>query len=239
MYQTSLAQFLSWFHHSLTHSKPANLVNQRVGNIIEYMTYHIYENVNRGLFGDDKLTFKLMCSLRICEIESGLLSQQDVQTFLKCGSALTSGQVSSAPKNPFKDWISSTMWTNVVALSLTMDLFRDLPDIIAKNEKLWRAYFEDEQPEKLEIPVLEERLESAENGKFYKMCIVRSIRDDRMTLVAKEFVAAVMGQKYIEPLSVTMEEVFNGADVWTPIILMLTPGADPTQTLRDLARSKV
>merc|ERR1712154_148183 len=88
MYQTSLAQFLKWFDFSLKESKPANLVNQRVDNIIQFMTYHIYDNVNRGLFGDDKLTFKLMCSLRICETEKNLITNNEIQTLLKAGSTL-------------------------------------------------------------------------------------------------------------------------------------------------------
>ena len=62
-----------------------------------------------------------------------------------------------------------------------------------------------------------------------KMTLVRALRDDRMTQVSKEFVSVIMGEKYIQPLSVTMEEVWKTSDCFTPVILMLTPGADPTE----------
>eukprot|EP00485_Elphidium_margaritaceum_P015545 CAMPEP_0202728930 /NCGR_PEP_ID=MMETSP1385-20130828/185872_1 /ASSEMBLY_ACC=CAM_ASM_000861 /TAXON_ID=933848 /ORGANISM="Elphidium margaritaceum" /LENGTH=4770 /DNA_ID=CAMNT_0049395183 /DNA_START=131 /DNA_END=14440 /DNA_ORIENTATION=- len=242
MYQTSLAQFLTWFDYALRHSKAANLVNQRVANIIEYMTYHIYDNVNRGLFGDDQLTFKIMCSLRICETESKLLSNAEIQTFLKCGSALSLDKIKV--KKPF-DWINVAMWTNIMALAQSIEFFRDLPTLIANNEKLWRVYYEDEQPENLDIPILQERIaqlvSTGNQGKaaFYKMLLIRAMRDDRMTLVSKEFISAIMGEQYVQPSTYTMEEVYGSTpDAATPIILMLTPGADPTQTLKDLARNK-
>lgn len=92
MYQTSLAQFLKWFDYSLDHSEPANLVNQRVSNIINFMTFHVYENVNRGLFGLDKLTFKLMCSLRIAAT-ANVISAEEIQIFLKCGSSIAMDKI--------------------------------------------------------------------------------------------------------------------------------------------------
>lgn len=100
MYQTSLAQFLKWFDYSLKNSKPANLITQRVSNIIEFMTFHVYDNVNRGLFGLDKLMFKVMCSLRIC-LTAGTLNSDDVGMFLKGGSAMGSDRL---PKKPF-EWL--------------------------------------------------------------------------------------------------------------------------------------
>eukprot|EP01084_Bolivina_argentea_P175293 303595_1 len=237
MYQTSLSQFLTWFDHSLRESKPANLVNQRVGNIIDFMTYHIYDNVNRGLFGDDKLTFKLMCSLRICETEMSALTSAQIQTFLKCGSSLSLDKI-KIKKPSAMEWITPTMWTNIIALTQNIDFYADLASLIISNEKLWRLYYEDEAPEALDIPILCERMLNIAPKKaaFYRMLLIRAIRDDRMTLVSKEFVSAIMGEKYVQPLTVTMDEVY-ACSQGTPIILMLTPGADPTQTLKDLARS--
>ena len=33
------------------------------------MTFHVYDNVNRYLFGNDKLTFKLMAGLRTATLD--------------------------------------------------------------------------------------------------------------------------------------------------------------------------
>ncbi|ETO28518.1 axonemal dynein gamma heavy chain [Reticulomyxa filosa] len=253
MYQSSLAQYLKWFDKSLKDSQPANLVHQRVQNIIDFMTYHIYDNVSRGLFGRDQLTFKLMCALRISST-ANLLANEEIQTFLKCGSALATDKL---PKKPF-DWLQPNAWANCVALSQSLDFFRDLLMCIGGNEKkqttffffflnllllhanvdtkAWRLWYESETPESLDIPVLQERLQQIKMRSFMKMVLVRALRDDRMTLSSQGFVAEVMGEKYIQPLTVTMEEVWKTSDKLTPTILMLTPGADPTQTLKDLAR---
>ena len=233
MYQTSLAQYLKWFDYSLAHSKEATLVNQRVNNIIQYMTYHIYDNVNRSLFGNDKLTFKLMCSLRI-GLTDNIVNQNEIQIFIKCGSSLA---VDKLPKKPF-DWLQPTAWANVIALSQSLDFFRDLPTVLSGNEKAWKIWYEDECPENCEIPVLQERLSQVSCPSFMKMSLVRALRDDRMTLATQDFIAAVMGKEYVEPLTVTMPEVWETSERFTPVILMLTPGADPTQILKDLSRSK-
>ena len=67
--------------HSLAHSKTANLANVRVANIIAFMTYN---NVDCGLFGDDKLTSKIMCSLCTCKIENMNDEQRDHQHLDLC-----------------------------------------------------------------------------------------------------------------------------------------------------------
>ena len=37
-------------------------------------------------------------------------------------------------RNPFREWLTPAMWVNILALSLDMDLFADLPDLMRKNE---------------------------------------------------------------------------------------------------------
>jgi len=88
MYQTSLAQFLKWFIHSLRSSAKANLVTTRVNNIIKFMTYDVYDNVNRGLFRIDKSIFKIMCCIRMCTTAE-VLGSTEVGCFLKGGSVMS------------------------------------------------------------------------------------------------------------------------------------------------------
>ncbi len=68
------------------------------------------------------------------------------------------------------------------------------------------------------------------------MC--RSLRPDRTKQAAQTFVQNVLGDRYVAPLNMSFEELVLVSDSKTPIILMLSPGADPTQTLEDLAKRK-
>ena len=73
MYQTSpFAQFLGLFMSSVDKAERASLASKRVENIIETMTYITYRYINRGLYEKDKLTFILICTLKIL-VTAGLL----------------------------------------------------------------------------------------------------------------------------------------------------------------------
>ena len=58
MYNTSLYQFF-WLLHMLIDNAPkAQLLKDRVQNIINTLTYKVYRYINRGLFEKDKIKFQ-------------------------------------------------------------------------------------------------------------------------------------------------------------------------------------
>ena len=65
MYNSSLGQFLELFDYAIDFSPPAQLVKDRVFNIVSWLTRRTYRYVNRGLFERDKTTFKVMVCTRI------------------------------------------------------------------------------------------------------------------------------------------------------------------------------
>lgn len=236
MYQISLGQFLQWFDYSMANSDKANLVAKRVEILIEFLTYHIYTNVNRGLFEKDKLTYKLMITMQILKTEQpDLLNDKMVGLLLRGGGALSMDQI---PKNPFASWLQQSSWINVVQLSLSLDFFGDIRATMQENDKEWQTWYEEEAPEGMPIPNIQERLEGHPSGSFMRMLLIRSMRDDRMRLAAQSFVGKSLGKKFTDPESIQFEDVWRDANRYTPVILLLTPGADPTQTLQDLAKKK-
>jgi dynein heavy chain len=77
MYNTSLQQFIQLFTWSIENAPAAPIQKDRVNNIIEKLTFKVYQYISRGLFERDKVTFKLMVSMKI-QIKAGLLEQKDV-----------------------------------------------------------------------------------------------------------------------------------------------------------------
>lgn len=77
MYNTSLQQFLQLFEWSIDHADKAPILKDRVNNIIDTLTYKVYRYISRGLFERDKVTFKLMISMKIL-IKEGILEQKDI-----------------------------------------------------------------------------------------------------------------------------------------------------------------
>ena len=173
MYQTSLAQFLKWFDYALLNSTQHNLVTQRVNNIIDFMTYYIYDNVNRGLFGDDKLTFKIMCSLRIC-LTDGKLDNDLIQTFLKAGSTLGTDKL---PKKSF-DWLQINAWANIIALSNSIDFLEIYQQVyqIMKNNGVYGMKMKHQNNLKFQVVLLIDFHKSKEQSAFYENDISTCIK---------------------------------------------------------------
>merc|ERR1711871_363084 len=206
------------------------------GNIIDTMTYSVYRYINRGLYEKDKLTFVLIVTLKIL-ITAGLLSPADMSLFLRGGAAL---DINSVKKKPFT-WMDDAAWLNTVQLSMSCGAFKTLPEDMGRNEAMWRRWFEEDAPEKLPVPDYEMRLvENKETGPFQRLLIVRSLRPDRAVLMCKDFIRNTeqMGERYVEPVTDTIESIYEEMVAGTPVIYLLSVGADPTDAIEQLARKK-
>lgn len=235
MYQSSLAQFLQWFDASLQDAEKANLVAKRVEILMKHLTFEVYININRGLFEVDKLTFKLMTTLKVLQTEpDSFLDQQMVTILLRGGAALSLDQV---PRKPF-EWLQMNAWLNICQLSSSLEFFGDLKTAVEQNEQEWKKWYEAEAPETLVVPRLEDRLASHPSGPFMRFLITRSFRDDRTRPAANAFIGAMLGERYIDPAPTRLDEVHAVSDNRTPVVLLLTPGADPTSQLEELAKKK-
>jgi len=226
---------VSRFDASLADAEKANLVAKRVEILMKHLTYEVYININRGLFEVDKLTFKLMATLKVLQTEpDSFLDQQMITILLRGGAALSLDQV---PRKPF-DWLQMSAWFNVCQLSTSLDFFGDLRTAVEQNEGEWKKWYESEAPETLVVPRLEERLASHPSGAFMRFLVVRSFRDDRTRLAANAFIGSVLGSRYVDPAPTRLDEIHAVSDTRTPVVLLLTPGADPTSQLEELAKKK-
>ncbi|RHY37518.1 hypothetical protein DYB25_000117 [Aphanomyces astaci] len=236
MYQTSLTQFLALFMKSMDVAEKAALASKRVANIIETMTYISYRYINRGLYERDKLTFILLLTMKILVTDS-LLTREEVTLLIRGGAAL---DINTVRRKPFS-WISNEAWLNVIELSQSCKFFTSLPHDMSSNEAMWRRWYEDNEPENAMIPDYENRIaENEQIGPYLKLLLVRALRMDRTILCTKEFIRNTqqMGLKYVEPVTDTIDSIFNEMKADTPVIFLLSIGADPTESIEQLARKK-
>jgi len=235
MYQTSLDQFLVLFMESMEKAEKATLASKRVTNIIETMTYITYRYVNRGLYEKDKLTYVLLLTLKVLVTE-GMLKQSDITLFLRGGAALDIAQVARKP-----NWISNDAWLNVIELGNSCKFFVNLKSDIPANEAMWRRWYDDNEPENMAIPDYETKInDQTDIGPFYRLLLVRSLRVDRCILQCKDFIRACtqMGPNYVEPVTDTIDEIFQQMTPEVPVIFLLSVGADPTESIESLARKR-
>ena len=237
MYQTSLAQFITLFMKSMQVAEKATVAAKRVQKIIDTLTELVWRYINKGLYEADKLLFVSIITIKIL-VTDGILNQGDVGLFLRGGAALEMSTISK--RKP--EWIKEDdVWKNVIALSQGSAFFRTLPDDILRNELAWAQWFNSAEPEESEVPEYQMRMqENKDTGAWLRLLLIRAMRVDRTLLVMRHFVRATeeMGPRYVEPVTDTIESVYESMDCSTPVVFLLSVGSDPTDSIEHLAKRK-
>ena len=241
MYQTSLDQFQQQFDGSMDLAEKASLASKRVNNIIITMTYLTYRYINRGLYESDKTSFLLIVMFKIL-VTAGKLSPVSISLFLRGGGALN---INTSRAKPYA-WLSNEAWLNIVQLSMDSVPFKSIVQDFESNEAAFSPWYSDNEPEKFPVPIVEARITNEEDVvlAFNRLLLVRSIRVDRTLLAVNDFIKAtdgvdlngtrlpVMGPKFIESVTDTVEAVMAEMDATTPVIYLLSAGAGKSRFRR-------
>ena len=149
MYMVSLQQFLELFDFSIDNSDKAPLASKRIVNIIEYLTFYVTCYMQRGLYERHKLIWVLMLAMKI-ESVADRLSAAYIGCLLKGGGALDAKAEKAKPH----DWLPENVWMNCIAVSRTVQMLRDMPDSIAREntKDAWKEWYDHQQPESEVLP---------------------------------------------------------------------------------------
>uniref|UniRef100_A0A4W5QVG2 Dynein axonemal heavy chain 1 n=1 Tax=Hucho hucho TaxID=62062 RepID=A0A4W5QVG2_9TELE len=223
MYQYSLEWFLGIFMSGIANSERADTVEQRIININEFFTFSLYSNVCRSLFEKHKLMFAfllvsvlILCLCSTCQSEWRYL--------------LAGGMPQQQLTNPAVRWLSERAWQDILGLS-ALPTFNSLAESFPKYMKAFRRIFDSSEPNREPVPgEWNTQLDS-----FQKLLILRCLRADRMTHGLQDFVAAQLGQRFIEPQASDLSVVFKESSPSMPLIFVLSPGTDPAADLYKFA----
>ena len=70
---------------------------------------------------------------------------------------------------------------------------------------------------------------------FQRLMLLRCFRIDRIYRAVTEYVAKIMGEKYVMPPIISFESIFEQSTPLSPIVFILSPGSDPATDLMKLA----
>lgn len=87
MYEYSLSAYLAVFYQSLRDARKDNILQNRLRNISEKLTYNVYDYTCLGIFGRHILIFSLQMTVMIQDGE-GLLNRTELDFFLKGNTSL-------------------------------------------------------------------------------------------------------------------------------------------------------
>jgi len=71
-------------------------------------------------------------------------------------------------------------------------------------------------------------------NELQRMLLVRCLRPDRVIFACTLFVGNALGRKYVEPPVLDLAESYGDSTPASPLIFVLSPGVDPTESLRKL-----
>merc|ERR1719189_1425644 len=187
MYQFSLKAFVVVFGTAIKRAETSEEVKVRVANLIDCMTYTVFQYVARGLFEKDKLTFVAQIAFTVL-LNAKKVSPIELDFLLRFPAKLDQG-------SPV-DFLSNIGWGAIRQLS-DMEEFRNLDKDIEGSSKRWKKFLESEIPEKEKFPQ-----EWKNKSDLQQLCMMRCLRPDRMTYALRNFIEKSMGTKYVEGRSI-------------------------------------
>jgi dynein heavy chain len=230
MYQYSLEWFVGLFLRSVDVAEKSSDFDQRLDNLNASFTYVLYQNVCRSLFEKDKLLFSFLLCNKIM-IGKGELQLSELRYYLTGSTAMDLIQ-----PNPDDSWLAKKTWNDMCGLNDVETWPNDWSEKFKSRLSDWEEVYNSGDPMAKVNEIVDDIC--PELVAFQRMSLLRSIRPDAAVSVLQLFVKDYMGQKFIEPPPFDLAASYADSHCASPLIFVLSPGADPMAELLKLAEAE-
>ncbi len=222
-YQWSLEFYINLYQRSIEKAIPGK--ENRCKNIIDKFQINFYESLCRSLLEKDKLIFSFLVCTRIL-LSDKKIRNNDIRFLMVGGTWIES----SVPIPSSLTWMTNKPWCSLCELSKTIEGFESLTDDFSTYHKEFTNLYNAINPYKERWPG-----KWQERSNFDRLLIIRIVRPDRFTQSVQQFISDEIGKEYIEPPPFDLEQAYKDSDCQTPLIFILSPGADPRLEITNLA----
>jgi len=134
------------------------------------------------------------------------------------------------------DWLALSTWKKLytlekLALAEGNTAFQGLGEAVTASSD-WRAFNDDDSMLEKDLPGGWDNRFNA----FQRLLVVKSLRENFLQLAVRRFVAEELGRTYVLSPPFDLAGCFKDSQKTTPLIFVLSAGADPTDALLKLAR---
>ena len=235
MYSYSMAFYQSLVLQRLQKTEKCSELEDRLKLLREDLTRSIYFNVCRGVFEKDKLLFAFLIAVHI-DIAAKIVSNEEWVVYL----VGLSPNAEMLQEKPFPSELTGSnlqmrQWNCITALEIQLPaIFAGLGVAIKMNFDDWQPFFSRDDPQNVRLPQpWEDKLDS-----FKKLLIIRILREEKLVFAVRHFVNIRLGQEFTEAPVFDLQSAFEDSSAVTPMIFILSPGADPTDYLFQLAEGQ-
>ena len=225
MYQYSLAFFKNLYNQRIEAAERSDVLEERLKILLDDITVSMYTNVCRGLFEQHKLLYAFTIAAMI-GIDKKDIKREWWKAFL-VGVPKCERDDEACPKP--QPWLTETMWRDTVRLDFVPGL-EGFSESFLKHIAVWRDFVNCDEPQSKEFPA-----PWCDKHEFLKMVIMRTYRREKITFKVTEFVQNNLGEVFTKSPPFDLTAAFNTSTCSTPLIFILSPGADVNDALISLA----
>jgi len=230
MYQFSLEYFNALFLVCIQKSDKSDNLDTRLANIMKYASFQIYANCSRALFGEHKITFSFMLTTAIFRKKGDILPAE-WQLFLVGAGIVDEKTLPSCP-----DGVDMAQWVLICTISQRVPELAEFGNSVKADYDAWKPLIDAEAPWTA-TDVLPAPLGDTVSA-FQKLLVIKVFRPEKITECIGEYIASQVGREYIETPPLDLHQVFPDTTPATPIVFVLSAGADPMSTILRFATEK-
>ena len=218
MYQYSLNWYIRLFRASIANSDKSDDVEKRLEILKQHLTHSLYVTVCRSLFEKDKLAFSMALTSTL------LISQRRINSKHMDLLLNLAGSRNSFPDRP--KWMSAKCWSQICQLSSQapyLNIHQSMIDLSFK----WLVVADSANPFSTPLP--------AEWGfkltPFQKLLLLRYLTPNKIIQMVTTFVSQQLDPIYVHPPAFDLLRSFEASNCYSPLIFLLSAGADPMACL--------
>ncbi|XP_073414467.1 cytoplasmic dynein 2 heavy chain 1 isoform X2 [Dendrobates tinctorius] len=230
MYRFSLAAFLRLFQRTLLSKQVSGGTELRIRVLIDALKHMVYEYVCRSLFKADQLMFALHF-VRGMHSELFQENEWDVFTGVIIGDMFKKSDSQKSLRDQIPPWIEQERaWALALLKASLPPLYQSLD---LENSNLW-SHFSKSSVCEQEFPATAKKL-----SLFQQVLVVQAVRPDRLQSALAMFACRSLGLKELSPAPLNLKRLSKDTLAIEPILIIISPGADPSQELQELASAEV
>ncbi|XP_058542508.1 cytoplasmic dynein 2 heavy chain 1 isoform X7 [Neofelis nebulosa] len=237
MYRFSLAAFLRLFQRALHNKQFSNCnlqdsesTERRIQSLISSLKHMVYEYICRCLFKADQLMFALHF-VRGMHPELFQENEWDTFTGVVVGDMLRKADSQQRIREQLPSWIDQERSWAVATLKIALpSLYQTL---CFEDEALWRTYYHTSMCEQEFPSILAKKV-----SLFQQVLVVQALRPDRLQSAMGMFACKALGLKELSPLPLNLKRLYKETLEIEPVLIIISPGADPSQELQELANAE-
>ena len=228
MYQYSLQSIIKLFKLAIKGTIEKG--DKRIKMLKENITKNIFKNVSRGVFEAHKMILSFLIAVNF-EVKTGKLNSEKWELFLKGAGVIDREKQKEIPDLEIFNEFS---WDLINSLQNKFKNFYNIVDDFTHNIDFWRKFavsediFSEKLPEHLEENFV----------LFDRLLLVKIFKSEQLMKSIENYIQKKLGNFYLQSLDNKPDDIYTDSDCQTPIIFVLSKGADPSSSIKKIAKEK-